>query len=803
MSPHFTNSFLRKVVRATPREMLFRSEALVNRWIEEGCFNVGFNRLPDLNEITARNVVFDGSPMSSTADESTVSKLRVHHPGYIREIQRIADMACAREFMLFGVPVRYGAKISWCSDPMSGKNWPMKFHRRINIFAGDKGAGDIKYVWELNRHQFIVTLAKAYRLTGDEKYVRVGIELVEDWIGANPYNAGVNWTSGLEVAIRSLSWCQAYALFETATAFGLEQRRNVLKSLCQHGHYIEKHLSFFFSPYNHLIGEATALFILGHMLSWLKLARRWRNKGWAILQKENPSQFHPDGGTVEQAVGYHHFTLGFYLQAVLLRQRLEETVPSTMWSLLEKAFEFSMHMTRPDGLVPMIGDGDDGKAFDLLQTSVWDFKTFLAIGAVLFQRGDFKAIAGSFPPDAVWLLGRMGWERYEELREMKPAENSKMLTESGYCIMRTGWHHQSHYLNFDCGEIAAGVSAEDISSAAHGHADALSIEVSAYGFPILVDPGFYTYNGAEKWHRYFRETKAHNTVVVDGCSQAEYRGRLKWSRAPEVCLEHCMLSTAFDCVEASHNGYRRLAQPVVHRRAVVFLKPDYWLIRDELWGEGEHQIDRYFHFAAVETIRQRDGTAIHARSPLGKNLAVISVEKEGIAVESTHGGNEPEDGWLAMSYGRKMQAPVVRCSTKATLPIALNTLLIPFRDDAPQVKVDAIQLPGSNSLSEQGFVIEIGGKKDILFFSSRNQDSAMEFHSNGWLTNGRLSCLRLDTKGKIVSCALVAGSILVGAGSVLLQADHKVPFAALSFQNGRAVIEKAKAADVLTSSHQK
>jgi hypothetical protein len=478
---------------------------------------------------------------------------------------------------------------------------------------------------------------------------------------------------------------------------------------------------------------------------------------------------------------------------------LGEAVPSAMWALLEKAFEFSMHITRPDGSVPMIGDGDEGKAIDLLQTSIWDFRPFLAIAAVLFGRGDFKAVAGSFPPDAAWLLGREGLDRYDALREAKPEENSRMLTESGYCIMRTGWDCQSHYLNFDCGEIAAGVSSEDISSAAHGHADALSIEVSAYGVPILVDPGFYTYNGAEKWHRYFRETKAHNTVVVDGCSQAEYRGRLKWSRAPEVRLEHCMLSTAFDCVEASHNGYLRLAQPVVHRRAVVFLKPDYWLIRDELWGEGEHQIDRYFHFSAVEITLQGDGTSIHARSPFGKNLAVIPIEKQGMVVESKRGGNDPEDGWLAMGYGRKMEAPVVRCSTKSTLPIALNTLLIPFRDDVPQVKMNTRQLLGSNSVSEQGFVIEIGGKKDILFFSSRNQNSATDVHSDGWLTNSRLSSVRFDERGNIVSCVIMAGSILVVDGSVLLKAEEKVPFAALSFQDGRAVIEKAKASEVSTS----
>jgi hypothetical protein len=796
VSLHFNNGFLQKVVRTTPKEIVFRSGAVVSRWIEEGCFNLGFNSQSHLDEITAESTLFDSFSMRPDVDASTLCELQAKYPNYVRDIQRIADMACSREFELLGVPVRYGTKILWCSDPVSSKKWPMKFHRRIKIFAGDTGSGDIKYVWELNRHQFLVTLAKAYHLTGDERYARIGVELLEDWINENPYNTGVNWTSGLEVAIRSLSWCQAYTLLENTAYFSLERRQNFLRSLCQHAHYINKNLSFFFSPYNHLIGEATALFVVGHVLYRFKQARRWRDKGWAILEKEQSIQFHPDGGSVEQATGYHHFTLGFYLQAILLRRRLGETVPSTMWSLLEKAFDFSMHMTRPDGLVPMVGDGDEGKALDLLQTSVWDFKTFLAIGAVLFERKDFKSVAGPFPPDAVWLLGRIGWKRYEALQQVKPAENSRIFPKSGYCIMRTGWEHQSHYLSFDCGEIAAGISPGNIPSAAHGHADALSIEVSAYGVPMLVDPGFYTYNGPEKWHRYFRETKAHNTVVVDGCSQAEYRGRLKWSCAPEVRLENYMLSTAFDYVEASHNGYCRLSQPVVHRRAVVFLKPDYWLIHDELWGEGEHQIDRYFHFTAKEIVRQRDGTAIHAGSPNGGNLAVISVERKGIAVQSNLGGNEPEDGWLAMSYGKKMQAPVVRCSTRATLPIALNTLLLPFRNGTPEVRVDPVQLSGSGLVRDQRLIIEIDGKKDVLFFSSGNQDRAVKFHSNGWLTDGRLSCIRFDTAGKMVSCALLSGSILVVDDSVLLQAQHKVPFAALSFQSGRAVIEKAKGAEV-------
>jgi hypothetical protein len=601
------------------------------------------------------------------------------------------------------------------------------------------------------------------------------------------------------VAIRSLSWCQVFELIYDSMALDSDKRQSILRSLCQHGHYIERHLSFFFSPYNHLIGEAAALYIVGSLLSWLKPALRWKHKGWAILEREMPKQFHPDGGTVEQAIGYHHFTLGFYLQTFLLRQRLGLDILPGMSSLLEKAFEFSIYMTRPDGLVPMIGDGDEGRAVHLLQESIWDFRPLLAIGAVLFQRADFKTIAGPFPPDAAWLLGLEGWKKYESLQNTTPKDNSKILPESGYCIMRTGWDRQSHYLNFDCGDIAAGVPKGDVVSAAHGHADALSIEVTAYGVPILVDPGFYTYNGDEQWHRYFRETEAHNTIVVDGCSQAEYRGRLKWSHAPDTKLHHAIVTKLFDYAEGSHNGYTRLTRPVVHRRAVVFLKPDYWLIRDELWGEGEHQIDRYFHFADMEILCDEDRKLVHTRSPQGNNLAVLSIEKGNTKIKIMRGGNEPKSGWIATGYGKKLRAPVVRYSTTARLPIALNTLIIPFKEGVPGIEVEVIQLPASDSVSEQGFVMEIGDKRDILLFSARKDRAATEFRSGRWLTDGRLSSVRLDKNGNIVSCTMVAGAELNVNGTVLLQARHKVPFAALCFEDGRAIIEKPNTAEVLTS----
>jgi hypothetical protein len=533
------------------------------------------------------------------------------------------------------------------------------------------------------------------------------------------------------------------------------------------------------------------------LLSGTRFGRRWQDKGWKILERGMPNQFHADGGTVEQATGYHHFTLGFYVQAVLLRRRLGLPVQPHVWSLLERVFEFSMMMTRPDGTFPMIGDGDEGKAVDLEQDSIWDFRSWLAIGAVLFERGDFKDVAGPFPPDAAWLVGVPGWQTYHQLKSIKPAVNSKWLRQSGYCVMRTGWDRESHYLAFDCGEIAAGVPAEDISSSAHGHADALAIEVASYGTPILVDPGFYTYNGDEAWHRYFRETRAHNTAVIDGCSQAEYRGRLKWSRAPRVHLHHWVSTNVMDYAEASHEGYHRLREPVTHRRAVVFLKPNYWIVRDEFWGEGEHQIELYYHFAGVEIDSSRGDKTIYARTSLGKGLALIPLE-EALAAEITQGRKGPEGGWLAVGYGKKLPVPVVRYSITATLPIALHTLLVPFRTDVPDLEIESLQFSPNASLLDDGFIIADGRSRDILLFSA-SHDQAGEVCAGGLRTDGRFGWVRLNADGEVTSCGLVAGSVLASAGSILLQARAKVAFVNFHLDDGRATVEKPDLAEISTA----
>ena len=95
-----------------------------------------------------------------------------------------------------------------------------------------------------------------------------------------------------------------------------------------------------------------------------------------------------------------------------------------MWSAIERALEFSMHLMQPDGRTPEIGGADDGKPIRMQHLPFWDFRPYQAIGAVLFQRPDFKMVAGRFYEDALWVLGPAGLDAFEALDEHAAAERS-------------------------------------------------------------------------------------------------------------------------------------------------------------------------------------------------------------------------------------------------------------------------------------------------------------------------------------------------------------------------------------------
>jgi hypothetical protein len=553
----------------------------------------------------------------------------------------------------------------------SGKRWPGVYHADVRVHVGNTGCGDVKHVWELSRQQFLVDLGKAWYLERQSEDLQAIERFVRSWIEGNPYATGVNWSCALEPAFRVFSWLWTYFL----SVDDLDDRFHIewLRGFYDHARFIERHVELYSSPYNHLMAEAAALFMLGTCFPEFRDAERWRKTGRSLLEDRLAQQFYADGGSVEQSTFYHHATVGFYLMAAVLARANDDDFSQDVWDAIERGIEFSTWLTQPDGKTPTIGGADDGKPIRMEHLPFWDFRPYQAIGAVLFNRADFKHVAGRFHEDALWLLGPTGLAEFDAIDSAPPRETSIALRSSGYYVLRSDWSERADYVCFDCGEQAAGMRADSVPNSMHGHADCLSVIVWLNGRRVLVDSGLYSYNCGGAWEAHFRETAAHNTAKVDGRDQALHIGKMAWSHSYRAMPEGWNAEGHRAWVVGAHDGFARGANGVVHRRA-VWLQPDsYLLIYDEFVGSGEHELTVNYQFAPGTLALLGNDEALFDGA-----VDVAWVGTERWKARMACGGPGPADGWIAPSLGVRQEAPrlTLQCVTtrhRTSLLTALAT----------------------------------------------------------------------------------------------------------------------------------
>src|SRR5882757_1618737 len=132
--------------------------------------------------------------------EALCNLLTERFPTQTRNIVATAERICRHQFDLLGYEnLDYGSEIDWHLDLVHGKRAPRVPWFKVRYLDFDE-VGDAKITWELNRHQHLMTLAKAYRLTGDHKYSDEILAQWKHWHAENPYPIGINWASSLEVA---------------------------------------------------------------------------------------------------------------------------------------------------------------------------------------------------------------------------------------------------------------------------------------------------------------------------------------------------------------------------------------------------------------------------------------------------------------------------------------------------------------------------------------------------------------------------------------------------------------------------
>ena len=729
---------LSKLFSLSPDEIFFRFKEIIYGKYEYIIYVFGNDRLSNKEWAERKcSIVFNGNPEDTlfkgfrNGDRNKfflelyerskrlplIKKYLCHH-----ELISEADHILHGDLQLLGRNIKLNKNVDWHADPTNRFTWPKVFYAFVKKDSTTKQQ-DIKYVWEINRHQYLIVLAKAYWITSDEKYSEKVISIIQDWILKNPYNSGVNWTSSLELAVRSISWIWAYFFCYSSKYITPKMHMMFAKSIYEHGVYLNRHLSYYSSPYNHLIGEAAALHLIGTIFPQFKEAAKWDSLGLSIFEELIERQFHEDGMSVEQATFYHHFTLGFYIQAVLIRKLNKKPVSKKTLLRLEKALEISMYITKPDGTIPMIGDVDNARSLYFSSNHLWDFRGFLGIGAVLFNRSDFKKQSNGISEEMLWLCDDKMIEEFLKMDEREPDESSKPFFRSGYFICRDSWQIDSHYLIFDCGEIADGLYKGPISSAAHGHADALSFELVSYGQSVIVDSGFYTYFGDIEWHKHFRHEEAHNTIKIEGYRQAEYCGRLKWKnvKKPELIKWDC--NSDYNIVI----GKIEYEDGIFCEREILYLRKAFWLFNDYVFVQDKDAVVKsYLHFdPRVELIIDEKNKNIIAKAG---NIGIFIHYFADAKVDAVKGGDIPANGWVARGYGMKEPAWQLQFSWTATMNSTLFPMLIvPWKERYDSIHVGETKLnKDCDSLFDTTFAINgddyrvsVGKKRDINISCSK------------------------------------------------------------------------------------
>ena len=533
-----------------------------------------------------------------------------------------------REYSFVGKAATLTKDLNWNANPLKDPEWPI----------------------ELNRHYTWRRLVDAYHRTGNPAYAEDFVGQLRDWCADNPRPASsrqgrYTWRT-LECGIRLTSpWQHCFFGMLSSPTFTPDVLCLMLETMWQQADYLTK----FRGGGNWLITETSGLMTCAVLFPEFVDAPRWQKEAFARLAREIDNQVPPDGAQVELTPHYHGVTMGSFLGAARIAEYNGIAAPENVTAGILRMGRYLLNVSKPNLHAPMFNDSDDG--------------------SVARRLGPFAA---ADHPAMQYVLshGKEG---------TAPAYTSIALPYAGQYVMRSGWDEQALYLAMDAGPYGAG----------HQHEDKLSVILHAYGHQILTEAGVYAYDTSD-WRRYVLSTRGHNTIRVDGLDQACRRMRSEWlATEPDT---HGFHSTpSFDYARDTHTaGYGKAAdRGVSHRRRVLYVKPDWWLVVDDLAagdGKAHTAASQFLINASDATVDEKTGWLLSAPAgPQNVRLLIVPLVGEGMQARLIVGQREPEVmGFLPHGFEKLRPVPAVQFELAFEGGATMAYALIPFTgDDLP------------------------------------------------------------------------------------------------------------------------
>ncbi len=572
---------------------------------------------------------------------------------------------------------------------------------------------------KLNRLGFLNSLGLMYFLYGKPQYARKSLYLLRDWCKKNPLSSdvkdqhtGLVWGS-LNAAIRVVNLLWMYFFLKDSKQISSDDRLFIIETIFSHGKYlyaVNSNPRYQFG--NWQIHELVALAHLGIVFPEFKEAKVWMNLAYDNLEKQIKRQFFSDGVQAEGSLSYHITVAQLYMDAILIAKINRIKVSRKLMNFTKKMIDFVVTAIRPDETLPLIND-----------SYIVDIKTFLLCANHMFFQNKWAMLP--FSPTLGFILRfadnlknrRQGRHKQHMLSEMK---KTKLFPEAGFAVMRDKDDTQQLFFDAYPGWFF------------HTHAGKLGFELYAHGKPIIVDSGNCSYDHYD-YAGWYKRTAAHNTIQVNNRDQILLRDIWQWDvnydldkiplypnvKAflencgwPRVSIERWISKEVFDFVEAKHEGYLNLMNPLIHDRKILFIKGKYWIIIDELkvqneqWAFANHYEFLLHFFPGKVEIDSK------------KKMVNVKNGNVGILVVPLYKDDIDE---MVITKGRVIYnnepcvSPFLKYIKHNRSTDTFFTLLLPYKGKRPKVEIEELRTQWAPSKNEKlGVAINIDG--NIVYF---------------------------------------------------------------------------------------
>ncbi|MHB8203727.1 MAG: heparinase II/III family protein [Desulfomonilaceae bacterium] len=548
------------------------------------------------------------------------------------------------------------------------RGWSSSYYWDVNFYQSKNHPDfDIKWLWELERLQFLLWLGAAWKLTGDNNFAAVAQKILETWFQSISYPYGVEWSSNLEVGLRLLSISRCHFMCMDSPSWNQEFLSKLSAWEYLHATHLREELTLHHTIGNHQLGEASSLLWFAIVTSSLSEASTWRNYALKIINRIIPNLIFSDGVYVEQSTSYLKFVAEFVLPLICLNSVSGIGFVDANIKRIISSLEFIQSISNCGKETPMIGDSDSGSAIGWRLSPYWDFSWLLAAGSTLLDAPRLAIGIERFPAEAFLNTGLEGLNKFDSIvRRSGKHILSQSIKSDSYVDFPVGGYHVStdsyFHLIFDSGPLGI------YPGFGHGHADALAILLNVKNRPVVIDSGTMRYNTAPEVRGYFRKTYSHNTLVVDGRNQAEVLDTFKWGSDYSVKWNDTI----------ARDGYRLFSGLLfsgsfMHQRMVLHVLEKGLIILDRTHSENNIAIEGHLHFAPDIMLK-----------PTGVNNFLVTCGNELIEVilpqSSTYcgivkGSENPMLGWYSENYGEMVPTGCLKFCSAGSNGVELVTVI--------------------------------------------------------------------------------------------------------------------------------